>query len=119
MTSEKIGGELLKGHLETLVLSVLAESPRPGYDIMKTISARSSGVFDLGQGTIYPLLYTLEDKNLIRSKEETVNGRRRRVYRLSASGGKRLKARVSLWKSFQKAVDGVLAPALREGITHA
>ena len=119
MAKERIGGDLLKGHMETLVLSVLQERPRHGYDIMKTIAARSAGVFELGQGTIYPLLYSMEEKKLIRSAEEVVGGRKRRVYSISATGGRRLKKNVSVWKSFQKAVESVLAAEMKEGLTNA
>ena len=67
MPEEKIGGDALKGHMASIVLAVLAEAPRHGYDIMKTLSGRSEGVFELGQGTIYPLLYSLEERGLVKS----------------------------------------------------
>ena len=58
--------QFLKGVARTLVLGLLRERPMYGYEIATALTARSEGVFALGQGTLYPLLYSLENKGLIR-----------------------------------------------------
>ena len=108
MGEERIRGEELKGHLALLALAVIEHQPRHGYDIMKTLAARSQGVFELGQGTIYPLLYSLEEAGLIKSATQTVDGRRRRVYSLTRPGRKSLAGRKKRWDAFQAAVTDVL-----------
>ncbi len=107
--NQRLSGELLKGHLPTLVLSIVAAEPAHGYAIMQRLAVRSRGVFDLGQGAIYPLLYRLEAEGLIRSRARTVNGRRRRVYAITAKGRRRLASGREQWRTFSAAVDAVLA----------
>ncbi len=111
MGKERIGGELLKGHITTMILAILGDRPRHGYDIMRTLSDRTEGVFDLGQGTVYPLLYTLEEQGLIRSASQMVEGRRRRVYSLTAAGRKHGQERKAQWQVFQEAMNRVLEPS--------
>ena len=106
---ERLAGDQLKGHLPTLVLSILASEPAHGYAVMPRLAERSRGAFELGQGAIYPLLYRLEAERLIRSKTQTVNGRRRRVYALTAKGRRRLEVGRRRWRSFAAAVNAVLA----------
>ncbi|MHC4170372.1 MAG: PadR family transcriptional regulator [Planctomycetota bacterium] len=119
MNEERISGELLKGHIATLILAILDDQPRHGYDIMKTVSDRSSGVFELGQGTIYPLLYSLEEKRLICSKTKVVDGRRRRVYSLTAAGSRSCKKRKTQWDMFREAMNSVLEPSYLKGLNYA
>ena len=116
MAREQIGGEILKGHIATMVLSVIASKPLHGYEIMKILSRRSSGVFELGQGTVYPLLYALEEQGLVKSADEVVAGRRRRLYSLTASGRRQLADKKRTWRAFVAAVNAVIEPA-RMGAT--
>ncbi len=106
---------MLKGHIAALVLSVIEAKARHGYEIMKALEQRSDGVFDLGQGTVYPLLYSLEEQGLLRGRERTVGGRRRKVYSLTAAGRRSLSERVERWRTFQKAVDHFLMPGVIGG----
>ncbi len=62
--------ELLKGTTETLVLAVLRNAPAHGYELVGRLRQRSEGIFELGEGTLYPLLYKLEDTGLISGKWE-------------------------------------------------
>jgi len=110
--SERISGDILKGHLPMVVLATLAGRARHGYDIMRTLSERSDGVLELGQGTIYPLLYTLEEQGLIQSYEEVVEGRRRRVYSLTSTGRRSLTEQREIWDTFQRAINRVLKTGL-------
>jgi DNA-binding PadR family transcriptional regulator len=112
--SQRIAGEILKGHMPTLVLAVVAAGPAHGYHIMKQLAERSGRVFDLGQGTVYPVLYALEEEGLLRSRTQTVGGRRRRVYSLTTAGRKNFEERAERWDVFQTAVNAVLRPSRLE-----
>jgi DNA-binding PadR family transcriptional regulator len=102
--------QLLKGCTETMVLKLLTERPMHGYELMQEISARSDGVFALGQGTVYPLLYSLERKGLIKARwEEPREGtRRRKVYRLTGGGTAAFEERVAEWSEFVRGMSRVL-----------
>jgi DNA-binding PadR family transcriptional regulator len=78
--------ELLKGHLDALLLALLEPGPQHGYALIEALRAGSGGALDLPSGTVYPALHRLERAGLIASDWETVGGRRRRAYRLTASG---------------------------------
>jgi transcriptional regulator len=98
-------GEMLKGHLEAIILAALEKGPAHGYAIIEAIRQRSDGVFDLPEGTIYPALHRLEDTGLLSSSWETpASGRRRRVYALTRRGTKALGDRRALWDRFAGAV---------------
>ena len=101
--------EELKGHLDSLILAVLAAEPAHGYAILQELKLRSGGAFELPEGTIYPALHRLERNGLLTSGWSSVGGRRRRVYRLTRRGRARLEARRREWRAFSSAVDAVLA----------
>jgi DNA-binding PadR family transcriptional regulator len=101
--------EQLKGHLDPLVLAVLEDGPRHGYGIIEQLRVRSDSVFDLPEGTVYPALHRLERAGLVTSGRESVNGRDRRVYRLSRRGRAALGERRKDWVEFSAAVSTVLA----------
>jgi PadR family transcriptional regulator PadR len=103
--------QFLKGCARTLVLRLLSQRPMYGYEIAAALSKRSDGIFALGQGTLYPLLYSLEHKGLIRvSREEDApeQGRRRRYYSLTASGRAQLESSVSTWNEIARGMRLVL-----------
>ena len=104
-------GEVLKGHLELLVLSALRSEPAHGYGIIKTIRARSSGEFDLLEGSIYPALHRLEERGLVRSSWATSDGRRRRVYSLTRKGRASLRDYETEWERFARAMTSTLRTA--------
>jgi PadR family transcriptional regulator, regulatory protein PadR len=99
----------LKGHLDALILAVLAERPLHGYAVIEELKARSGGELDLPEGTVYPALHRLERRGLLKSAWTRAEGRRRRVYRLSAAGRRELETRRREWRTFVRVVDGVLA----------
>lgn len=101
-------GEALKGHLDLLLLAGLAERPAHGYALVERLRSRSAGAFDLPEGTLYPALHRLEESGLVASRWSEEGGRRRRVYRLTAKGGKRLAERQTEWRAFAQAVNGVV-----------
>jgi DNA-binding PadR family transcriptional regulator len=101
--------EALKGHLDLLVLSVLHNSPAHGYAVIQRLAAQSDGAFDLPEGTVYPALYRLERTGLLTSDETVVDGRRRRVYRLTPAGEQALGERIGEWEQFARSVARTLA----------
>ena len=100
--------ELLKGHLDTLLLAVLEEGPRHGYAVIEELRGGSGGALDLPTGTVYPALHRLERAGLIASDWETVGGRRRRAYRLTASGHLALAEQRAVWEQFSAAITAIL-----------
>jgi PadR family transcriptional regulator PadR len=100
--------DALKGHVDLLLLSLLAERPAHGYALVDALRERSEGAFDLAEGTVYPALYRLERAGVVASRWETVSSRRRRVYRLTRSGRTELLRQRSAWRSFAGAVEAVV-----------
>jgi transcriptional regulator len=101
--------EVLKGHLDALVLAALEQEPAHGYAIIKRLQRRSDDVFRLPEGTVYPALHRLERDGLVKSRWTSDSGRRRRVYRLTRAGGEALGVRRLEWRTFSRAVEAVLA----------
>jgi transcriptional regulator len=104
-------GEVLKGHLELLVLSALRSEAAHGYAIIKRLRERSGGEFDLLEGSIYPALHRLEDRGFVSSRWSTVEGRRRRVYALTRRGRRALAEQERDWERFTTAMRLVLGQA--------
>ena len=102
-------GEVLRGHLDLLILAALDREPGHGYLIVERLKERSGGVFGLGEGTVYPALHRLERSGLLASAWSKTGGRRRRVYRLTARGRRELEVRRDEWSSFARAVRAVVA----------
>jgi len=102
-------GEMLKGHLDLIVLAALAEGPAHGYAVIETIRSRSGDAFDLPEGTIYPALHRLEQAGLLSSRWMTADsGRRRRVYALTRQGRRALADHRAVWERFSNAIGGLL-----------
>jgi PadR family transcriptional regulator, regulatory protein PadR len=100
--------EALKGHLDALLLAVLAGGPRHGYAVIEELRAGSGGTFDLPKGTIYPALHRLEQAGLVSGTWSDATGRRRRTYQLTAAGRRRLGSERATWRQFSAAVSAVL-----------
>jgi DNA-binding PadR family transcriptional regulator len=103
--------EVLKGHLDALLLAVLEEGPRHGYAVIEALRSASAGRFDLPTGTVYPALHRLERAGLVRGSWSTVGGRRRRTYELTSAGRRALGEERSAWNEFASAVSALLGPA--------
>lgn len=99
--------EALKGHLDGLLLAVLATGPAHGYAIIEELRRRSAGAFDLAEGTVYPALHRLEQGGLLASAWSQKAPRRRRVYRLTARGRRALRREREEWTVFTRAVETV------------
>jgi DNA-binding PadR family transcriptional regulator len=100
--------EVLKGHLDALLLATLAGGPRHGYAVKEALRLGSGGQFDLPTGTIYPALHRLERAGLIRGSWSVVGGRKRRSYELTAGGRRALDVGRTDWRQFSEAVSGLL-----------
>lgn len=100
--------EVLKGHLDLLLLSTLAAQSGHGYELVERLRERSDGAFDLSEGTVYPALYRLERAKLLKSRWAVVGGRRRRVYSVTQAGRRQLAAERRDWRTFAAAMKGVV-----------
>ena len=87
----KFESQLLKGVAPVVVLEILSRGPMYGYELSQAIEQRSGDVLTLGKGTLYPLLYNLEAKKLVKAKWETSDsGRKRRYYSITGKGKEQL-----------------------------
>lgn len=111
---------LKQDHSELVVLAVLAEAPSYGYAISKAVAARSGGHFKLGPSNLYPLLTRLEKQGLVTTDWEEVKaddadpdagGRKRKWYRLSPKGQKRLAQHIEALRRAQSILNAFVAPA--------
>ncbi|MCO5322544.1 MAG: PadR family transcriptional regulator [Microthrixaceae bacterium] len=101
----------IRGHLDLLTLSVLADGPLHGYAVIERLRARSGEVFDLPEGSMYPALHRLERSDLITAEWSSVQGRRRKTYRLTDRGRRALSAQRRDWEEFATAVRSVVGGA--------
>jgi PadR family transcriptional regulator len=100
--------ELKRGSTELLILALLEERPRHGYEIGRLIEERSDGTINFHIASLYPTLYRLEDKGFIEGKwVEQAGQRRKRYYRLRSAGRKALTKQRSIWDDFFGALDRV------------
>src|SRR6202161_4995380 len=98
--------DLSKGSAELLVLTLLEARPRHGYDLGKRIEERTKGQIRFRIGSLYPILFRLEDRGLIAGRWVEKDGeRRRRCYRLTPAGRKLLQAQRSSWEEFVATVN--------------
>jgi DNA-binding PadR family transcriptional regulator len=100
--------DLLKGHLDQLLLAILQQGPLHGYAIIEQLRRRSDGSFDLPEGTIYPALHRLEAAGYLQSRWSNASGRRRREYELSGAGREALAQRHDEWRQFSGAMNSVI-----------
>lgn len=100
--------DALSGQLDAMILATLADDPAHGYAILGRLRERSSGAFDLAEGTIYPALHRLERDGLLTSSWSRESGRRRRIYELTRRGHGALQERRQEWRFFSQAVEAVL-----------
>jgi PadR family transcriptional regulator, regulatory protein PadR len=105
MTIQLTDRELKKGSAELLILSLVENRARHGYEIGQLIELRSQGALRFNVASLYPLLYRLEKRGWIRARwVEKPGQRRRRYYRLTRAGKKMLAAQRDGWREFVAAV---------------
>src|SRR5882672_11698596 len=99
MSTAMLDRELKKGSAELLLLSLVEDRPRHGYEISKLIEARSDGALRFNVASLYPLLYRLEKRGWLKGRWiEKAGARRRRFYRLTIEGKKVLAAQRNTWQ---------------------
>ena len=108
MAANNLSSELKRGSMEILILALVEERPRHGYEIAQLIDRRSDGALSFHVASLYPTLYRLEDKSLIEGRwVEKTGQRRRRYYRITPSGRKVLASQRSLFETFFAALNRV------------
>ncbi len=108
MSTNMLERELKRGSAELLILALVEERPRHGYEIGRLIESRSNGAIRFHVASLYPTLYRLEDRGLIEGRwVERAGIRRRRYYRLTAEGRRVLARQRGVWESFFAALDRV------------
>jgi len=108
----KIEKSLLSGSTPLLVLSLLKDGDKYGYEMGDTLARRSDDTFRLKEGTLYPLLHTMEKNGLVTSyTKEGPGGRERKYYRLTDEGRSQLEHKTEEWKLFSQKVNAVLGGA--------
>jgi PadR family transcriptional regulator, regulatory protein PadR len=112
--ADMLESDLKRGSTEMLIMAMVEERPRHGYEIGKLIEQRSQGVLQFHIASLYPLLARLEKRGLIKGRwVEKPGERRRRFYTLTTSGRKILAEQRQTWKDFFAALD------LVAGINHS
>ena len=91
-----------------MVLAALRPGSAQGYALVRELAAQGDGVFELGEGTVYPSLHRLERDGLIESTWTKHDGRRRRVYQLTRAGEAALSERHRDWRSFARGMNALL-----------
>ncbi|HSA57405.1 MAG TPA: helix-turn-helix transcriptional regulator [Gemmatimonadaceae bacterium] len=108
MAKPAFNREMKKGSAELLVLAVLEDGQRHGYEIARQIERRSKGAITFYAASLYPMLYRLERRGLIEGRwVEKAGQRRRRYYRLTSNGAGVLAAQRSLWHEFIQGLNRV------------
>ena len=101
--------ELLRGNTPTLVLAALAEGPQHGYAIAQEINKRTDNSLRFKQGTLYPVLHTLEREGLVTGQWQHAGGERPRlVYAITDAGRAELARRVEVWQTFSQAMNTMI-----------
>ena len=102
-------GDMLQGTLEMLILKALSLQPIHGYGILVRIQQLSKERLQIHQGSLYPALYRLESRGLIRAEwGESENGRKAKFYQLSTAGKRQLKIESEQWNRLNSGVAGVM-----------
>jgi DNA-binding PadR family transcriptional regulator len=105
----KINKELLKGSTATLVLSLLNTRPMYGYEIIKVMETKSSGIFSFKEGTLYPILHSLEADGIIEAYwSDSEEGRKRKYYKITDKGRLHMEEKKEEWSVFSNTVNKVL-----------
>jgi len=104
--------ELIKGSIDSLLLSLISERPMYGYQILNELERRSQGYFRFKEGTLYPALHRLEKVGLARGEWQMLpSGRQRRYYYITDRGQRRLEVTRSQWRDYLIAMNLIIQPA--------
>jgi len=108
----RAGREFLQGTLDMLILQALAVGPMHGYGVARWIERRTDDLLQIEEGSLYPSLHRMERRGWIEASWGlSENNRRAKYYRVTPSGGRRLRSEADEWEKFVRAVRMVLHPA--------
>ncbi len=99
---------LVSGSMAMLLLQLLEERDLYGYEMIETLRSRSNQVFELKAGTLYPLLHSLEEKQMVTVYEQETAGKVRKYYSITKEGKHFLKKKKEEWKEYTEGVQGVI-----------
>jgi PadR family transcriptional regulator PadR len=108
MKSKRTNPDFLNGVPELLILSLLSRRSMYGYEIVQLIRQSTNGTLEFGEGCVYPILHRLEADGMLGSNRETVAGRSRVVYRVTAKGTKQLASTLTTWQEIVRAIHHAL-----------
>lgn len=109
--SEPISGNVIRGHLETMVLSTLERQEAHGFEILRRLDQAGRGSLSMKEGSLYPALYRMEKSHLVKARwDDKAKGRgpRRRVYRLTTKGRRHLQCSRQEWNHFVAIIGPIL-----------
>ncbi len=106
--SGTINKELMRGSLNMMILSILAEESQYGYLLQQKLKVASREMVDLKAGTLYPILHRLEADKYIRSRWDQSTGRKRKWYDITATGKKQLTKQASEWQTYVECIQNLL-----------
>lgn len=109
MPSARKPPDFLNGVPELIVLRLLTQKPMYGYELIQAIQIATGRSFAFGEGCIYPVLHRLEADGALHGRRETVQGRSRIVYRVTAKGRGRLEQSASAWKRSVEVIQAILS----------
>lgn len=104
----KIDKELVKGTTTMLILDLLKNENMYGYQMIKRLSEKSNNIFDLKEGTLYPILHNLEEKQLIDSYWDETTSKKRKYYFITKKGKEQLNKKKLEWDIFYNSINNVL-----------
>lgn len=107
---DRFSQQLKKGVLEMLVLRLICEKPTYGYELLSRLKEQSGGRFSLKEGTLYPILYRLEDDGMITAKWSQGEGRvaPKKIYEATEAGHQENIRRIMVWQEFEETVNALL-----------
>lgn len=113
----RIDKSLMAGSTTLLVLSLLSEGEKYGYQMIAELAGRSDDAFKLKEGTLYPILHALEKDGRVKSfRREAENGRERKYYRITPKGRELLRDKTEEWRFFTAKVNAVVQGCAPEGV---
>ena len=108
----KLSRELVKGSTSILILSLLSGEDMYGYQMTQELKKKTDGVFEMREGTLYPMLHSLEESGAVEAYwVQSDGGKQRKYYRLTKAGKSLLKEKKAEWEIFTGAVGTVIGEA--------
>lgn len=108
--NDKFERQMKKGVLDMLVLKLLQTEPKYGYQIIQEMKEKSGSIFSLKDGTLYPILYRLEDEHYVISKWEEGEGKKvpRKYYEITEEGRWALAEITEVWSNISGGISNIM-----------